>query len=255
MFRAFLAALLIAAPGVAQAATVIYDLGSGQSGYGSTLTYTSGNNSATLTPYLYTVAPTSLTSTSQFVATDSYGGSPYIVRQTEGVSVATESEGNTPSEYNQIDTSGGTNEILKLSLVGAQQLSSVTFNYINSTDTLRIYGNNNGSTALNYLGFSGTFYTTPGTVHTLTGTSGATASVTDPSGTLDDSDPVTVLFSRLPVYQNYFFTSNTNTNDGYRISAVTVTSVPESSTWAMMLVGFGAMGWAMRRRAGPAALA
>ncbi|MES2325864.1 MAG: PEPxxWA-CTERM sorting domain-containing protein [Pseudomonadota bacterium] len=31
-------------------------------------------------------------------------------------------------------------------------------------------------------------------------------------------------------------------------NSVTITAVPEPSTWAMMLIGFGAIGWQLRRR-------
>lgn len=256
MFRALLAALIAASPGVAYATTVTYNLGTGTAGYDSSYTYTSGSYSATLTPYLYTVSPTSLTSTTQFVATDVSNSPAYVVRQAGGISIATGAEQNITSELNQIDTYGGTNEILKIALVGAQQINSISFNYINSTDTIRIYGNNTGSTALTYLGFSGYVYSSAGSTHTLSGASGATATTTDPSGALDDSDTFTVLFSKLPVYQNYFFTSNTDAGDGYRISALTastVGSVPETPSWAMMIVGFGAIGWTMRRRTRPTA--
>lgn len=256
MFRLLFAAVTIALPLAANATTVTYDLSSGDAGYATSLTYTSGSNSATLTPYLYKVAPASLTSTSQFVSADSSGGAPYVVRQDGGISIATVGEQNIPSEINQIDTYGGTNEILKISLVGAQQINSVSFNYVNSTDTLRIYGNNNGSTALTYLGFGGTFYNSAGSTHTLgTGVSGDSATTTDPSGTLGDGDTFKVLFSKLPVYQNYFFTSNVDAGDGYRLFDLTVGSVPEAPSWAMMIVGFGAIGCSMRRRRRVAALA
>ncbi|MDO6415696.1 PEPxxWA-CTERM sorting domain-containing protein [Sphingomonas sp. BIUV-7] len=44
-------------------------------------------------------------------------------------------------------------------------------------------------------------------------------------------------------------------NDGFKISSLTVnytpSAVPETSTWAMMVVGFGALGAAMRKRRAP----
>ena len=167
-------------------------------------------------------------------------------------SITTALEQDITDEVNQIDTQGGTNELLKISLTGSQQLVSAQFNYIDADDTLRIYGSNGNSTTLTYLGFGGEFYTTAGATHTLgTGASGASATTTDPTGTLDDGDSFTVVFSKLPVYENYFFTSNNDSGDGYRFKALTVTQVaaiPETSSWCMMVLGFGAIGAAIRAR-------
>ena len=42
---------------------------------------------------------------------------------------------------------------------------------------------------------------------------------------------------------------NTGTNDSFKLSSINVTAaVPEPATWAMMLVGCGSVGAAMRRR-------
>ena len=40
-------------------------------------------------------------------------------------------------------------------------------------------------------------------------------------------------------------------NEGILLDAVSVAAVPEPATWAMMLLGFGAIGFAMRRRRSP----
>jgi hypothetical protein len=45
------------------------------------------------------------------------------------------------------------------------------------------------------------------------------------------------------------------TNEGILLDAVSVQAVPEPATWAMMLLGFGAIGVGMRRRRTPLALA
>ena len=51
-------------------------------------------------------------------------------------------------------------------------------------------------------------------------------------------------------------TANTSTDDQFVYARFTLTgSVPEPSTWAMMLVGFGALGFAMRRQRNAKALA
>ncbi|MEO7787633.1 MAG: PEPxxWA-CTERM sorting domain-containing protein [Sphingomicrobium sp.] len=39
-----------------------------------------------------------------------------------------------------------------------------------------------------------------------------------------------------------------DSNDGFKVNALTVSAVPEPGTWAMMLVGFGAMGMSLRSR-------
>lgn len=36
--------------------------------------------------------------------------------------------------------------------------------------------------------------------------------------------------------------------DGFKLGSMEVTAVPEPSTWAMMIAGFGAIGWSARRR-------
>lgn len=52
----------------------------------------------------------------------------------------------------------------------------------------------------------------------------------------------------------YTLTINgTNSNTGSLGGSITITeaSVPEPATWAMMLIGFGAIGWQLRRRRTP----
>jgi hypothetical protein len=41
-------------------------------------------------------------------------------------------------------------------------------------------------------------------------------------------------------------------NEGVFLDAVSVAAVPEPATWALMLLGFGGIGLAMRRRRRPA---
>lgn len=40
----------------------------------------------------------------------------------------------------------------------------------------------------------------------------------------------------------------TGSDDSFKLSSINVTAVPEPATWAMMLFGFGGIGFAMRRR-------
>lgn len=65
------------------------------------------------------------------------------------------------------------------------------------------------------------------------------------------------------IYTNTFTATDTTTrltftnltggvNEGVFLDAVSVAAVPEPATWAMMLLGFGGIGLAMRRRRRPA---
>ena len=48
---------------------------------------------------------------------------------------------------------------------------------------------------------------------------------------------------------NYtLFVKGKNTKTGSLGGTITITALPEPGTWAMMLLGFGAMGWQLRRR-------
>ena len=44
------------------------------------------------------------------------------------------------------------------------------------------------------------------------------------------------------------FTSDTDTSFGGVIGGVNVSAVPEPASWAMLLLGFGGIGWTLRRR-------
>jgi len=46
------------------------------------------------------------------------------------------------------------------------------------------------------------------------------------------------------------FTSDTDSAFGGVIGGVTVSAIPEPATWTMLLLGFGAIGWTLRRRQG-----
>ena len=49
-----------------------------------------------------------------------------------------------------------------------------------------------------------------------------------------------------PAYSTFFFTSNGDSADGYRINSISA-AVPEPATWAMMIAGFGLAGLGLRR--------
>ena len=48
--------------------------------------------------------------------------------------------------------------------------------------------------------------------------------------------------------QLQFVGTNDNTPYGAAIGGISVSAIPEPATWAMLLLGFGAIGWSLRRR-------
>jgi PEP-CTERM motif len=74
------------------------------------------------------------------------------------------------------------------------------------------------------------------------------------SQNLNPQNPiVTFLFSGLDQTLVGGFQMSSSQN-AFEIDDIAVNAVPEPSTWAMMLLGFGAIGFAMRRRKSPRAL-
>ena len=72
--------------------------------------------------------------------------------------------------------------------------------------------------------------------------------------TAADQNPiVTFLFGGLDMTLVGGFRMS-STQNAFEIDNIVVNSVPEPGTWAMMLLGFGALGFAIRRRKGPQTL-
>lgn len=91
--------------------------------------------------------------------------------------------------------------------------------------------------------------TTLGGVHVYTGSAIAALIPAPANGnqTAGQTNPiVTFLLSGLD--QMGVTLTLQSTNNAFEIDDIAVTSVPEPATWAMMMLGFGALGFAMRRR-------
>jgi hypothetical protein len=73
--------------------------------------------------------------------------------------------------------------------------------------------------------------------------------------TLDALSVVDGAFNGSFTGTDFFFAANSYTKNSFRLGGVTVNSaVPEPATWLMMILGFGAVGAAMRRRRANTAL-
>ncbi|WP_235090940.1 PEPxxWA-CTERM sorting domain-containing protein [Sphingomonas lutea] len=136
------------------------------------------------------------------------------------------------------------NEGLLLSFTGvpAVDLLGAVLNIVDANDTLGIYGVRDTG-VLDLLGFADGTITNPGGGFTVTFI-----------GDNTNREYQLTFTPALGTYSRYFFTnmSEVSTNgqyggDGYRLRSLTVAGVPEPATWAMMLLGFGFIGFQMRR--------
>lgn len=196
----------------------------------------------------YTVAPTALTNISQFTGTASVRRTGNLA--TGGVGVNSEDNiagspagtgGNDPA---QVDTDGATNEILRLELVesniGSFRINSVTLSAVDPDDTFRIYRLGAGG-ALNVIAFGGDIAGTGANAFT-----GGTATYLSGTG---NNQQWRITFQPFSAPSDVFYlTSRKDTADGYRLTTVVGSAVPEPATWAMLVAGFGMVGVGARRR-------
>lgn len=204
-------------------------------------------DTATLTAVARRFAPaptTALTILSQLLATTT-GGSPLTIRTTvPGIGVT--GGGDTV----QIDTNRANlrEAILVTTSQQKLRLSGLQLSAVDANDTLRIYGVGAGG-ALTSLGF-----TTGLPARINQGLDGeATFTNTVANGgttTLSFVNPV------LTAFTGYVFTTAVggdvnfggDTGQGYRLDAISGTTVPEPASWAMLIAGLGLVGVSLRRR-------
>lgn len=242
VFLATVAAVCGVVPACA-ATTLTFNLGSGAGNSAASIfTYPSSSPSINLgvTGYTFTGTPAALTAATPLTHANVY-------KTNVGLGVQAPGE-TTVGSSGQVDTTGP-NELLSLALDhGHFYLNSATFSYVDPDDTLRIYGiTDDNSHALVGLISGGEFNAPPGSP--LASTPGVASVTCNSSCASADNATYTVNFVPTDYYRTFYFTSTNNENDGYRLNSVTLTAaVPEASTWAMMIVGFGAVGGTMRRR-------
>ena len=209
----------------------------GTTGIRSSYSTTSGGIGVTATGYTYTVAPSSLDG----MNLSSLTSTNLLSVSSNGIGVCTEggSASGTSGECPQVDTNSTPNEALLLSFTGGTDFSitSAVLNIVDSDDTLGIYGVTS-SGLLQWLGFAGNI---------ATGGTGFTSTLDGSvSSTLTQYD--LVFDPALTGFTSYLFTSNRDTTDGYRLRSLTVAAVPEPEAWALLLLGFCAIGLQIRGR-------
>lgn len=247
---ALLAAAIVATP----AAAVTFNLGGANLTTANALTYSAGGVTATVTGRGFgTMTPNALLATSKVSTAAQLAALPNMTAQAlrrtaRGLGVC--SEGGTGSECAQVDTNGAPNELLIVSFTGgAYRLTGASFGMVDNNDTLRIYGVRADGSVVNLGangGFGGQFLGT-GTTTALTG--GATGERTGGSGD-DQRYKIDFANTQAGGFTQLWFTSRLDAADGYRLENLTVAAVPEPATWGMMLLGFGLVGAAARRRRG-----
>ena len=248
-----LAALIAFASSPINAQTFNFDGGPSSGTSVSTLNFTSGGVTTTLTGYSFsnTLGPSSLGG-KDIDNSSIFTSNVTLSYSNRGVGICSPTEtggtaGNSAGcpEIDSADEQGrrrtNFNEGLLVAFTGVPTVNvlGAILNIVDDNDTLGIYGVAVDGT-LSLLGFSGTIINPTGGF-TVTGTqtnTNAQYSLT--------FNPV------LSGYSRYLFTTMTNgttatTGDGYRLRSMTVAAVPEPATWAMMLFGFGAIGFQMRR--------
>lgn len=139
-----------------------------------------------------------------------------------------------------VDTEFTSREAVLVSGSRTLRLSGMLLNSLNNSDTLQVFGVNANTGALESFNYTGAIRTGLGGAATFVNTAanGGTTNLT--------------FVNESPVYTQFLLTTridgNTSTTiQDYRIGSLTF-AVPEPQSWALMIVGFGLVGAAARRR-------
>jgi hypothetical protein len=231
MAVAFSAAALAAAPA---AAVVSFDF-SGPSGTTNvaSVSRSSGSVNVTATALNFTVAPGGINNLSQFTS-----GTRQIQQIAPGIGV------NGGASSPQIDTNQPANrEAILLSANTGFNITGMRLSRIDANDTLALFGVN-ADDSLSLLGYNNRI---------INGFGGQALSFTN-SG----ANGGTTTFTVAPTgrFDRFVFTTAVggdvlfggDLGQGYTIDSITG-YVPEPATWAMLILGFGLVGFSARRRA------
>ncbi|WP_293347597.1 PEPxxWA-CTERM sorting domain-containing protein [Phenylobacterium sp.] len=232
-------ALTLAAPA---SATTTFNLGGSNTtlATGAALTQTKDGITISATGYTFASSPITfqnLMSGADAATVLSGLTAKSIRREATGIGVCWSGEAG--NQCNQVDADGP-NEILRIVVSEGVSLLSATFDRVDNNDTLKLYGVTMDG-KLQHLGYGGIF-DGAGTSMGVTGANGGAWL----SGTGDDQ--VYQVNLNTAGYKEFWFGNNNDAADGYRLDSLTVTAVPEPTTWALMIGGFGLAGAALRRR-------
>lgn len=228
------AAALVGASTAASAQTVVFTTDSGHvtsstgSGTGNSSTFTSATGG------IHAVV-TAFQSNQSTSATNTATLGVY----SPGLGVIGNSDGDGSSGRHQIDNVGGYTDFVQIMFDRAVTLNSIGL-------TSFAVGSSTLDNDLAYLATTGLFTSGSGTPSGWTTILGAGGAM--PAG---DSGLRALATTGSSAVSRYWLVGASlgSTNDGFKISSLTVTAaVPEPATWGMMLIGFGAIGMASRSR-------
>ena len=227
IYLACAASLAVAAP-AAQAATIVFDTTSATKTTENQQAIASGGETAIFTGGTYAGTVAAMNAASGNVALSA----GLVERSSSGLGVAGD------GEPNQVD-SNGANELLEVTFAASTnyRIVSAVLGRIDGNDTFALFGGNGG--VYTRLGFSGPI------VNGMTG--GVPVTTTNLGGGNYRLD-----FNYNGGFDSFRFGTNDEQADGFSLRSLSVAAVPEPSTWAMLIVGFGLVGGAMRRKTSPA---